>query len=116
MRFAKWKNSTQNILLILHNNISAAYIAPFSICQLDEPGYTKSRAKPIFIMELHENIAARTRTPKKCENSTKRYKPGPAVAIAILGLWNLSRPFHMFGHVFLKLLCLQEGRACAAFD
>ncbi len=35
-----------------------------------------------------------------------------------LGLlsWCLSRPFHMFGHVFLKLLCLQEGRACAAFD
>jgi Putative helicase len=28
----------------------------------------------------------------------------------------LSRPFHMFGHVFLKLLCLQDGRACAAFD
>jgi len=43
-------------------------------------------------MGLHENIAARTPTPKKCENSTKRYKPGPAVAIAIIGLWNLSLP------------------------
>jgi hypothetical protein len=28
----------------------------------------------------------------------------------------LSRPFHMFGHVFLKLLYLQDGRACAAYD
>jgi hypothetical protein len=31
-------------------------------------------------------------------------------------LRKLSRPFHMFGHVFLKLLCLQDGPACAAFD
>jgi 3',5'-cyclic AMP phosphodiesterase CpdA len=28
----------------------------------------------------------------------------------------LSRPFHMFGHVFLRPLWLQDGRACAAFE
>jgi len=30
--------------------------------------------------------------------------------------WHLSRPFHKFGHVFLRPLWLQDGRACAAFE
>jgi hypothetical protein len=37
-------------------------------------------------------------------------------------LWNdgavvqLSTAFHIFGHVFLKPLCLRDSPACAAFD
>ena len=76
--------------------------------------YSKKRGPHTFaVLGRYGSHHGVSRAPR--ESSPPRAQIGLEWPAQACKPW-LSRPFHIFGHVFLKLLCLWDGRACAAFD